>query len=118
MRKIRKLSQIRWGYKGKWNAGAKYFFSELIRAYGLDAVAREFLMDLIELRQRHSGRPRKDALARLAVRSKEAGLSYAQIARRINMERGEGTATAESVRKLVKRHRSRQSADLRTESQD
>ena len=34
-KKFRKLMEIRKGYKWEWNAGAKYLYSELIRAYGL-----------------------------------------------------------------------------------
>jgi hypothetical protein len=48
------------------------------------------------------GRPRKDALADEAAQLKESGLSYAKVAIRLNQEHGEGTATMESVRKLIK----------------
>jgi hypothetical protein len=48
------------------------------------------------------GRPRKNDLADEALKLKEAGLSYAQIAMRLNREHGEDTATGESVRKLLK----------------
>jgi hypothetical protein len=49
-----------------------------------------------------SGRPRKDILANDAKLLKEAKRSYAQIARQLNLEHGEGTATSESVRALLK----------------
>lgn len=48
------------------------------------------------------GRPRKNDLADEALKLKKAGLSYAQIAMRLNRDLGEGTATGESVRKLLK----------------
>jgi hypothetical protein len=58
------------------------------------------------------GRPRKDALADEAAQLKEAGFSYAKIEQRINREHGEGTVTADSVRKLIKRLKSRQPAGI------
>ena len=48
------------------------------------------------------GRPRKDSLASEAMQLKQAGHSYAQIANRLNREHGEGTATTESVRGLLR----------------
>lgn len=60
-------------------------------------VLDEFLRD----RPAPKGRPRKDALADEAAQLKKSGLSYAQISRRLNQEHGDGTATKESVRKLV-----------------
>lgn len=48
------------------------------------------------------GRPRQDALADQATQLKESGLSYAKVANRLNQEHGNGTVTAESVRKLIK----------------
>jgi hypothetical protein len=46
MKKYQKLDGIRRGYKGEWNAGARFFYSELIRASGLDDDWRESLMEL------------------------------------------------------------------------
>ena len=47
-RKFRRLLEIRRGYKGEWNTGAKYFYSELIRSYGLDDEWPESLMEIGE----------------------------------------------------------------------
>jgi hypothetical protein len=61
-----------------------------------------------------AGRPRQDALAREAAQFKTAGFSHEKIARRLNQAHGEGTATRESVRKLIKRIESPQPASPRT----
>jgi hypothetical protein len=53
------------------------------------------------------GRPRKNALADEAAQLKESGLSYAQVAFRLNQKYGDGTATAESVRKLINNRKRR-----------
>jgi hypothetical protein len=53
------------------------------------------------------GRPRKDALAIEAARLKETGLSYAQIAVRLNQKHGKGTTTKENIRGLLKSRRVR-----------
>ncbi len=45
-RKFRELLDIRRCYKWEWNAGAKYLYSELIRAYGLDSEWRELLVEM------------------------------------------------------------------------
>lgn len=120
-RKFRELDRIRRGYKGPWNAAAKYFYSELIRAYGLDADCQDFLMDVaqisIELAKIPRGRPRKDDLARLVAELREKGSSYARIANRLNLERPEKIATPESVRKLFKRYESHSHAP-RTKSEN
>ena len=60
-------------------------------------------------RGRNKGRPRKDALADEAAPLQRAGMSYAKIATRLNLAHGEGTATKESVRKLLN-NRQRESA--------
>lgn len=65
-------------------------------------VAVPALDELLLARTTPKGRPRKDALADEAAKLKSSGLSYAQISLRLNQEHGEGTATKESVRKLVK----------------
>lgn len=51
------------------------------------------------------GRPRKDALATEVLQLKKAGLSHAQIAKRINLKHGKESATAESIRGLLKSRR-------------
>lgn len=48
------------------------------------------------------GRPRKNDLAYEMVELNRAGLSNPKIAQRLNREHGEGTATTDSVRKLIK----------------
>jgi hypothetical protein len=53
------------------------------------------------LRKTRKGRPRKDSLADEAAKLRGTGLSYARIAFQLNREHGEGTATKESVRKLL-----------------
>lgn len=53
------------------------------------------------LRTTPKGRPRKDALADEAAKLRRLGISYAQISHRLNQEHGQGTATKESVRKLL-----------------
>jgi hypothetical protein len=57
---------------------------------------------LIGMPANPKGRPRRDALADEAAQLYESGLSYAQVAVRLNQKYGEGTATADSVRKLIK----------------
>ena len=47
------------------------------------------------------GRPRKDDLASKARHLQKAGMSYAQIAARLNNEHGKGTTTREAIRKLL-----------------
>ena len=59
------------------------------------------------LRKTRKGRPRKDSLAGEAAQLKSSGLSYAQIAFQLNRKHGEGTATKESVRKLLNSRRSK-----------
>jgi hypothetical protein len=51
------------------------------------------------------GRPRKDDLADEAALLKKSGLSYAQIAMRLNREHMEGTTTKENIRGLLKARR-------------
>jgi hypothetical protein len=57
----------------------------------------------LEIKKGKPGRPRKDGLAMQAAQLKNAGLSYAQIARRLNQEHGQAVVTRESVRKLLSR---------------
>ena len=56
-----------------------------------------------------AGRPRKDALAEEAQQLKSGGKSYAQVARALNNRHGEGTTTAEAVRKLLVSRKKEQS---------
>jgi hypothetical protein len=63
--------------------------------------------------KRLAGAPRKDSLASEAAQLKEAGLSYAKIAVRLNQARGlksdsKDYATGGSIRKLLKRREARQ----------
>ena len=55
--------------------------------------------------KRLSGAPRKDSLANEATQLKEAGLSYAKIARHLNQSHGKGTTTQENIRGLLKSRR-------------
>lgn len=59
----------------------------------------------VEIKKGKPGRPRNDALADEAARLKRAGLSYAQIAGRLNRLHGKGTTTRENVRGLLKSRR-------------
>lgn len=47
-KKIKELYEIRRRYKWQWNAGARYLYAELIRAYGLDGEWQESLMKMAE----------------------------------------------------------------------
>ena len=55
--------------------------------------------------KRQLGAPRKDLLASEAAQLKKAGLSYAQIAIRLNQMHGNDTTTQENVRGLLKSRR-------------
>jgi len=55
--------------------------------------------------KRLAGAPRKDALADEAAELKKAGLSYAQIAIRLNGMHGKDTTTQENIRGLLKSRR-------------
>jgi hypothetical protein len=48
-----------------------------------------------------AGRPRKDALAEEAQQLRSEGKSYAKVAKALNLRHGEGTLTADAVRKLL-----------------
>ena len=48
-----------------------------------------------------TGRPRKDSIAHEAEQLRLSGKSYAQTARALNLKHGEGTTTAEAIRKLL-----------------
>jgi hypothetical protein len=48
-----------------------------------------------------AGRPRRDGLALEAEGLRQSGKSYAQTAKALNLKHGEGTTTAEAIRKLL-----------------
>jgi hypothetical protein len=68
-------------------------------------LARTQCADLtIPMPRRNPGRPRKGDIANEASQLRaEKELSYAKIAMRLNQKHGDGTATRESVRKLLSR---------------
>jgi hypothetical protein len=99
-RKFRKLHEIRRGYKGEWNAGARYFYSELIRTYGLDDEWQESLM---ELAKPTPGRKHSVGKAVLIVQLKQQGMTAKQIAEQLKRE---GNAiSVEGVESYSKRRR-------------
>jgi hypothetical protein len=101
-RKFRKLHEIRRGYKGEWNAGARYFYSELIRAYGLDDEWRESLM---ELAKPTPGRKHDVGKAVRIALFKRQGMTAKQIAEQLKCE---GYAIGvEGVESYSKRRRKR-----------
>lgn len=73
---------------------------EYRKRYELEQAA--FVRESFPLPPIPKGRPRKDALADEAAQLKGSGLSYAAVTIRLNQEHGKGTATIESVRKLIK----------------
>lgn len=101
-RKFRKLHEIRRGYKGEWNAGAKYFYSELIRAYGLDNEWREHLMELAKPKP---GRRHEVVKADWIRLMKGKGMTAKQIAEQLTRE-GEAISV-EGVEAYSKRRRKR-----------
>lgn len=101
-RKFRKLAEIRRGYKGEWNAGARYFYSELIRAYGLDDEWREHLM---ELAKPTPGRKHSVEKAIQIALMKRQGMTAKQIAEKLECK---GDAiSVEGVESYSKRRRKR-----------
>jgi hypothetical protein len=86
VRKFRELIEIRRGYKGEWNVGTKYFYSELIRAYGLDGEWRDSLM---ELAKPMPGRKYSVEKAVRIARLKRQGMTALEIAEQFG---GEGDA--------------------------
>jgi hypothetical protein len=106
MKKVRKLMEIRQGYKWEWNAGAKYFYSELVRAYGLDDEWRESLMELAK------PTPGRKYSAEKAVRIallKQQGMTAKQIAEQLECE-GDAISVA-GVESYSKRRRKRSVAE-------
>lgn len=100
MKIFRKLHEIRRGYKGEWNAGAKYFYSELIQAFGLDGEWRETLM---ELAKPMPGRRHSVEKALRIFLLKRLGLTAKQIAEQLERE-GE-VISIEGVESYSKRRR-------------
>ncbi len=101
-RKFRKLAEIRRGYKGEWNAGARYFYSELIQAYGLDDEWHESLMESAKPKpgRKHS----VEKALRIAL-LKRQGLTAKQIAEQLQRESDE--ISVEGVESYSKRRRKR-----------
>lgn len=111
-----------------WMATAPQQFDALWQEYlrlvkRIPAKAREYrereirdwaqnLTSLSLLPTNPEGRPRKDDLAAEAALLKKSGLSYAQIAMRLNREHGEGTTTKENIRGLLKDRRLRSSKTI------
>lgn len=107
VRTFRKLAEIRRGYKGEWNAGARYFYSELIRSYGLDDEWRELLM---ELAKRKPGRRRSVDKAVKIDLLKRQGLTAKQIAEQLQRECDE--ISVEGVESYSKARRKRSVAEV------
>ena len=103
---FRKLTEIRRGYKGEWNAGVKYFYSELIRAYGLDGEWRELLM---ELAKPTPGRKHSVEKALRIALLKRQGMTAKQIAEQLEYE-GDAISVA-GVESYSKRRRKRSAAE-------
>jgi hypothetical protein len=105
-RKFRKLHEIRQGYKGEWNAGARYFYSELIRAFGLDDKWREGLM---ELAKPTPGRKHSVEKALRIALLKRQKMTAKQIAEKLECD---GDAiSVEGVESYSKRRRKRSVAE-------
>lgn len=99
-RKFLKLYEIRRAYKWEWNAGAKYLYSELIRAYGLDSERQEMLMKMAKPTPgRKHGVDKAIRIAQL----KRQGMTAKQIAELLKRE---GHAiSVEGVESYLKRRR-------------
>ena len=108
-KKFRKLAEIRRGYKGEWNAGARYFYSELIRAYGLDDDWRELLMELATPKP---GRKRAVEKAARILLLKRQRMSAKQIADQLKCELPDERISIEGVESYSKRRRKRSVAEL------
>jgi hypothetical protein len=103
-RKFRKLAEIRSGYKGEWNAGARYFYSELIRAYGLDDEWRDGLM---KLAKPTPGRKRAVEKAVQIALLKRQGMTAKQIKEQLERELPDERISVEGVESYSKRRRKR-----------
>ena len=107
VREFRKLDEIRRGYKGEWNAGARYFYSELIRAYGLDDTWRE---TLLELAKPTPGRKKSVKRSVQIVLLKKQGMTAKQIAKQLELV-GD-PISVEGVESYSKRRRKRSLAEI------
>jgi len=105
-RKFRKLDEIRRGYKGEWNEGPKYFYSELIQAYGLGGEWPELLM---EIAKPTPGRKHSVAKAVRIALLKRQGMTAKQIAEQL--EREGKKISIEGVESYSKRRRKRSIAE-------
>jgi hypothetical protein len=61
--KFFKLLKIRNDFKWEWNAGAKYLYEELIKAYGIDGERRDWLIE--EARPKPGRKPAVDTALRV-----------------------------------------------------
>jgi hypothetical protein len=95
VRKFRMLWEIRCRYKWEWNAGAKYLFSEVIRAYGLEGEWRD---RLIEWSKAKPGRKHAVLTALRVAELKQEGKSAKQIAEQLGI-------STEAVESYSKRRR-------------
>jgi hypothetical protein len=106
MKKVRKLMEIRRGYKWEWTAGAKYLYSELIRAYGVGGGWLDLLMDIAKPTpgRKHSA----EKAVRIAL-LKQQGMTAKQIAEKLDCE-GAAISVA-GVESYSKRRRKRSIAE-------
>lgn len=105
-KKFRNLAEIRRGYKGEWNEGAQYFYSELIRAYGLDEGWRETLMELAK--PKPGRKPSVEKAVRIALLKRER-MTAKQIAEQLKREGDQ--ISIEGVESYSKRRRKRSIAE-------
>jgi hypothetical protein len=106
MEKVHKLMEIRRGFRWEWNAGAKYLYLELIRAYGLDGTWPESLMEIAK------PTPGRKYSAEKAVRIallKRQGMTAREIAEHLECE-GDAISVA-GVESYSKRRRRRSVAE-------
>ncbi|HEY2467840.1 MAG TPA: hypothetical protein VGI45_08360 [Terracidiphilus sp.] len=77
------LLKIRDGYKWEWNAGAKYLFAELIRAYGLNSQWREILLEMAK--PKPGRKPEVDTALNIA-KLRQEGMTAKQISAQLKIE--------------------------------
>jgi len=94
--KFKQLMKIRKAYKWEWNAGARYLYAELIRAYGLNGERGEMLLELAK--PKAGRKPEVDTALKIASLRQEG-----KTAKMIADQLGMGLATVESY---LKRRRS------------
>ena len=82
-RKFRELMKIRDNYKWEWNAGARYLYAELIRAYGLEGDRRE---SLLEMAKSKPGRKHEVDMAVKIASLKQQGMTAIQIKNQLECE--------------------------------